>query len=481
VKNFWTRAVRLAVPIAGWLGLMLAVLSGLPAGLALATPGEGSLLTYIGRRSDLSPEKRARWARSIIKAFGDQARLGLDSSRRDLTTARSVLSLGLFMNLSVDRCVPQALAAFRDVQEHVPPPVAEQYHFLALRGHKPKGRPIDLALKFPEHYVDAIAPDLAAYWAEALRSGTLPDRLRLDSERALAKTRFLMRPLLREKLEVLAGLARERPGAKVGRQQTIDLDIEQVESELRRGFVRVAPRDSILDPTQAPFDRLLILLEDLGEQPDALVRSLDPDAGEVAPWHPPDPVARPSPLPDASGMVLEEPSNPEGPLPRLPDQPRPGASKPIFDPVPGRTTTELDADYRTVLVQNAKKWLGTPFREGNATQGVSSDSAGLVRKLYQEIFGLRLPKAVEHQARWGVPVNRRSLRAGDLVFFDARDSRRIDHVGIVIRPGRILHASPLSGVRYSPFGRGASLYAFRQARRVLAYPVRSDLSGHHSR
>ena len=49
------------------------------------------------------------------------------------------------------------------------------------------------------------------------------------------------------------------------------------------------------------------------------------------------------------------------------------------------------------------------------------------------------------QADFAEPVDLEDVQAGDLYFF-ARPGRRIHHVGIVVRPGRMVHASETGSV-----------------------------------
>lgn len=93
---------------------------------------------------------------------------------------------------------------------------------------------------------------------------------------------------------------------------------------------------------------------------------------------------------------------------------------------------------RTEIVQHAKSFIGTPYRNGGATRN-GMDCSGLVMKVYYD-FGIRLPRTAYDQSRAGREIGRSELQPGDLVFF--RTSRGgISHVGIYVGSGSFVHAS----------------------------------------
>ena len=60
-------------------------------------------------------------------------------------------------------------------------------------------------------------------------------------------------------------------------------------------------------------------------------------------------------------------------------------------------------------------------------------------------MGVVVARDAYAQADFASSVELDAVRAGDLYFF-ARPGRRIHHVGIVVRPGRMVHASETGGV-----------------------------------
>jgi cell wall-associated NlpC family hydrolase len=75
---------------------------------------------------------------------------------------------------------------------------------------------------------------------------------------------------------------------------------------------------------------------------------------------------------------------------------------------------------------------------GLSTLGI--DCSGLVHLAWRR-FGVRLPRDAHEQSAATTAVPRGDERPGDLFFF-ARTGKRVHHVGILVAPGRILHASP---------------------------------------
>jgi cell wall-associated NlpC family hydrolase len=91
------------------------------------------------------------------------------------------------------------------------------------------------------------------------------------------------------------------------------------------------------------------------------------------------------------------------------------------------------------VVKTAKSYLGIKYKWGGCTRK-GFDCSGFVKTVYKK-HGKRLPRVSRDQASAGKHVDKKNLRAGDLVFFSSRHTKRIAHVGIFIGKGKFIHAS----------------------------------------
>lgn len=109
------------------------------------------------------------------------------------------------------------------------------------------------------------------------------------------------------------------------------------------------------------------------------------------------------------------------------------------EPAPPRATADLgllDADHPALVL--AREHLGLRYLWGGLTP-LGFDCSGLVHHTWRRL-GHVVPRDAWVQAEFGEPVPLDEVRPGDLYFF-GRPGRPVHHVGIVISPGRMLHAS----------------------------------------
>ncbi|MEW1953694.1 C40 family peptidase [Terrabacter sp. NPDC080008] len=116
----------------------------------------------------------------------------------------------------------------------------------------------------------------------------------------------------------------------------------------------------------------------------------------------------------------------------------------------GRTVTPPSATLGTSAqdgthpaVAEARRHVGLPYLWCGITP-LGFDCSGLVLHTWR-LLGVLVTRDAYAQAEFATPVPLDAVEPGDLYFF-ARPGRAIHHVGIVVRPGRMVHASETGGV-----------------------------------
>lgn len=120
------------------------------------------------------------------------------------------------------------------------------------------------------------------------------------------------------------------------------------------------------------------------------------------------------------------------------------------------------------VVAESKKFLGVQYLWGG-TSGFGFDCSGFTYSVFH-VLGVTIPRDAAPQAASGVPVQRKNLRPGDLVFF-RNGSGVVVHVGIFIGSSNgvpsVIH-SPSTGhpISISPLS-SWSISSFAGARRYV--------------
>ena len=96
---------------------------------------------------------------------------------------------------------------------------------------------------------------------------------------------------------------------------------------------------------------------------------------------------------------------------------------------------------RAAISRIARKQLGKHYVWG-AIGPKTFDCSGFTSYVYRKM-GFNIPRTSRMQAKYGKRISRKSLRPGDLIFFDTSHSHRgyVNHVGIYIGNNRFIHAS----------------------------------------
>jgi len=110
--------------------------------------------------------------------------------------------------------------------------------------------------------------------------------------------------------------------------------------------------------------------------------------------------------------------------------------------IPQQTTVRASNEVASAAVAYAMEMLGKPYRyTGDTPAGF--DCSGLVKYSYGRA-GISLPRDTQAQRRMSVLVSMRSLREGDLLFFD-QEGKKNSHVGMYLGNGRFIHAPSSRG------------------------------------
>lgn len=135
---------------------------------------------------------------------------------------------------------------------------------------------------------------------------------------------------------------------------------------------------------------------------------------------------------------------------------------------------------RTEIVAAARLWVGTPYRHQAATPGAGCDCLGLVRGVWQALYGAPAPVLPNYRADWRdmrhadelLALAERLLvrtagepQAGQVLLFHLGRTALPRHCGIAAGHGRFIHAQEGLGVIEANFTEGwrrrlAGLYEF---------------------
>ena len=122
------------------------------------------------------------------------------------------------------------------------------------------------------------------------------------------------------------------------------------------------------------------------------------------------------------------------------------------------------------LLEEAKTYLGTPYRYGGTTRkGI--DCSAFVLSVFGAAAGISLPRVAASQAQEGENIDKQDLQKGDLIFFSK--GSRISHVGIVedvTEDGDIkfIHAATSKGVMISSLNDSSYWSSkYRYAKRII--------------
>lgn len=132
-------------------------------------------------------------------------------------------------------------------------------------------------------------------------------------------------------------------------------------------------------------------------------------------------------------------------------------------------TTVVPSSNRQVaeLVAEARKWLGTPYVYGGHSRR-GTDCSGFTMEIFGKVYDLKLPRSSAMQQQFSRPVDKDDLQPGDLVFFaTGSHAKHVNHVGLYIGDGRMIHASGSRGVMESEIGQTYWIRNYHSSGRVV--------------
>lgn len=137
-------------------------------------------------------------------------------------------------------------------------------------------------------------------------------------------------------------------------------------------------------------------------------------------------------------------------------------------------------DPRERIVAVARSWIGTPYHNQASRKGVGCDCLGLVRGVWRAVIGPEPEPLPPYSRDWGEVSGEETLIAlgrrhfveidpaeagpGDVLVFRMRAGRIAKHCGLLVAPGRFVHAQervPVSEVGLGPWWRRRIVAAFR--------------------
>ncbi len=119
------------------------------------------------------------------------------------------------------------------------------------------------------------------------------------------------------------------------------------------------------------------------------------------------------------------------------------------------------------IIRSGFAYLGIDYRRGGTSPETGFDCSGLVRRVFDDAFGIDLPHNAKAMSDEGYKISVGDLRPGDLVFFNTF-RKAFSHVGIYVGNNLFLHApSSGGGVRLEDLRDNYWVKHFNGARRLV--------------
>ena len=122
----------------------------------------------------------------------------------------------------------------------------------------------------------------------------------------------------------------------------------------------------------------------------------------------------------------------------------------------------------TLVLAEARRWLGTPYRHQASLRGTGCDCLGLIRGIWRALYSDEPETMPAYTPDWGeasgselildaagrhfVPLEQGGAETGDLLVFRWRRRAVAKHLGILSGTGRFIHAWEKAGVVETALG-----------------------------
>lgn len=128
--------------------------------------------------------------------------------------------------------------------------------------------------------------------------------------------------------------------------------------------------------------------------------------------------------------------------------------------------TENNQPQLTPLSSFVMSWYGVKYKlGGNTKRGI--DCSQFTKKLYWEVYGLKLGNNCSEQWKQTKRIKKDSLQVGDIVFFNSRQSPSGWHCGLYLGDGTFVHAANKEeGVKISSLSEPRYLRSYKGAGRL---------------
>lgn len=103
------------------------------------------------------------------------------------------------------------------------------------------------------------------------------------------------------------------------------------------------------------------------------------------------------------------------------------------------TTQEFNYYQNVYIEKVAKRHLGTKYVWGGNGK-IGHDCSSFTQEVFEQ-NGIEIPRNSWKQAEVGTKIRKRDLKKGDLIFFNSKKQKRVNHVGIYLGNGKFIHAS----------------------------------------